>query len=131
MAVTIGGSDYVSLSIPDQLEFMMDNLIQNYNTIKNLSNKALYIHNNIGYLQYFQDCNKRLARILQSLSLLHDKKLLFTFTSATLETIEGYKKSLIIYYDKGSILEPKEYFVEQYQKGLELTYYLKLELKSK
>lgn len=130
-AVTIGKSDYIPLSIPDQLELNMDNLIQNYKTMKNPFDKALYIHNNIAYLQYFQDCNKRLARILQNLSLLHTQKMLFAFTYATQETIDKYKKSLISYYEKGDFLPSKKFFIDEYQKTLELTYHFKPEFRIK
>ncbi|RLA06796.1 MAG: hypothetical protein DRQ51_08180 [Gammaproteobacteria bacterium] len=32
--------------------------------IKNPFNQAIYLHNNLAYLQYFSDSNKRLARVM-------------------------------------------------------------------
>lgn len=123
--VSIGGSDYIPTTIPDQLESSLDIIINNYNSIQNPFDKAIYIHNNIAYLQYFLDCNKRLARMLQNLSLIRDNKAPFTLTGGNEKlTINNYKDALISYYEKGDYKPYKHFFIDQYKKGLELIKYL-------
>ncbi|RDU74128.1 hypothetical protein CQA57_03305 [Helicobacter anseris] len=115
--VYISGSDYIPLSNADQLEIQMDKILQNYHQIKNPFDKAIYIHNNVAYLQYFQDCNKRLSRILQNLSLIKDKKMILSFTDLNKKKIDTYKSALIAYYEKSDEKRYKKFFIKEQQKN--------------
>lgn len=121
IAVTIGNSDYIPLNNPQELEIQMDSILATYQTISNPFNKAIYIHNNIAYLQYFEDCNKRLARTLQNLSLMLDNKPFLSYNAARAETeIKAqYKDSLLAYYEKGDTLPYSQFFTSEYTKTLQ------------
>lgn len=121
IAVTIGNSDYIPLHNPQELEVQMDKMLQCYTQIHNPFDKAIYIHNNIAYLQYFQDCNKRLARTLQNLSLLNDGLPFISFNASRAETeIKAqYKDCMLCYYEKGETKPYVDFFVAEYIKTLE------------
>jgi len=74
--VLIKGSDYIPLSDSITLESELDRMLGIYQTIQDPYDKALYIHNNLAYLQYFADVNKRTARTMLNLSLKCDDKML-------------------------------------------------------
>jgi Fic family protein len=65
--VTIRGTDYLPLSDAIILDQEMDRLFAIYKTIKNPYDKALYLHNNLAYLEYFIDVNKRTARLIMNI----------------------------------------------------------------
>lgn len=121
IAVTIGSSDYVPLNDPQELDWQMDRMLEYYASITNPFDRAIYLHNNIAYLQYFQDCNKRLARTLQNLSLLNDGLPFVSFNArrAQTEIKAQYKDSMLCYYETG---DPKPYtafFLAEYTSTLE------------
>ena len=121
LAVMIGNSEYVPLNNPLELELQMERMISYYQKINNPFDKAIYIHNNTAYLQYFQDCNKRLARILQNLSLINDNMpfLSLNASRAQTEIKVQYKDAMIAYYESGDNKPYVGFFVSEYTKTLE------------
>ncbi|MGI0407296.1 Fic family protein [Helicobacter himalayensis] len=121
LAVTIGSSEYVPLSNPLELELQMERMISYYQKIDNPFDKAIYIHNNTAYLQYFQDCNKRLARILQNLSLINDNMpfLSLNASRAQTEIKAQYKDAMIAYYERGDSKPYTSFFISEYTKTLQ------------
>jgi len=111
--VLIKGSNYIPLNNALQLESEMDRILQIYKTIKNPFDKSLYIHNNLAYLQYFSDVNKRTARVLLNLSLKCDNKMLLIPQE---ELIPLYVEGILEYYEKGTYKNLKEFFIKSYQK---------------
>lgn len=69
-SVTISGTDYTPLSNPQSLDTELKWLLQEAPKIGNPFDRAVYLHNNLAYLQYFKDCNKRTARNCMTLSLM-------------------------------------------------------------
>lgn len=118
--VFIGNSDYVPLNNPYELETQMDRMLNIYHSIKNPYNQAIYIHNNIAYLQYFEDCNKRLARLVQNLSLLNNNLAFVSYNALNAESkiMGAYKDSLLAYYEKGDVMLYKNFFVSEYKNTL-------------
>lgn len=118
--VIISNSEYRPLDNPHELELQSDIMLDIYKTICNPFDKAIYIHNNIAYLQYFQDCNKRLARLVQSLSLIHDKMPFLSYNAfiAAAEIAARYKDSLLAYYEHGDTKPYTEFFISEYSKTL-------------
>jgi len=47
------------LATKEKLDDELNYLFKVSESISNPFNQALYIHNNLAYLQYFTDCNKR------------------------------------------------------------------------
>ncbi len=110
--VTIRGTDYRPLTDGLLLDQEMDRLFQIYHTIQNPYDKALYLHNNLAYLQYFIDVNKRTARLMLNISLKADGKMILIPKD---EYIPIYVGSILEYYEQGSYQQSKEFFIKSYQ----------------
>ena len=111
--VLIKGSDYIPLSDSTTLESELDRLLSIAKTISNPYDKALYMHNNLAYLQYFADVNKRTARTVLNLSLICDGKMLLIPSE---EYITLYIEGILDYYEKADVTKSKEFFMQSYQK---------------
>jgi len=111
--VFIKGSDYIPLSNNISLESELDRVISISQNINNPYDKSLYLHNNIAYLQYFIDVNKRTARTIMSLSLKIDNKMILIPDE---ENISTYIEGILDYYENGKIDKSKEFFIKSYQK---------------
>ena len=116
--VLIKGSDYIPLNDAISLESQMDRMITISQTIQNPYDKALYIHNNLAYLQYFADVNKRTARTMLNLSLKCDNKM---FLIPDEDLITTYIDGILEYYEQGKSSYSKEFFIKSYQKMDTLT----------
>ena len=90
----------------------MDRVLEIAQSIDNPYDKALYLHNNLAYLQYFVDVNKRTARTMLNLSLICDKKMLLIPQE---ELIGTYVEGILEYYEYGTNLKSKEFFIRSYQ----------------
>ena len=110
--VTIRGSDYLPLSDSLMLDQEMDRLFEIYQTIPNPYDKALYLHNNIAYLQYFADVNKRTARLMMNVSLKDEGKMIVIPKD---EYIPIYVGSILEYYEEGSYRLSREFVLRSYQ----------------
>jgi len=110
--VTIRGTDYLPLSDTIILDQEMDRLFAIYKTIKNPYDKALYLHNNLAYLQYFIDVNKRTARLMMNISLKADGKMILIPRD---EYISIYVGSILEYYEEGTYELSKEFVLKSYQ----------------
>ncbi len=114
--VLIKGSDYIPLSSYIELESELDRVVQIYHSIESSFDKALYIHNNLAYLQYFADVNKRTARNMLNLSLMCEKKMMLIPQE---ELISLYVEGILEYYEQGSYNKQKEFFIKSYRAVLE------------
>jgi len=110
--VTIRGSDYLPLADSFMLEHEMDRVFEIYQTIENPYDKALYLHNNLAYLQYFIDVNKRTARLMMNVSLKANNKMILIPKE---EYISIYVGSILEYYEQGTYQQSKEFFMKSYQ----------------
>ncbi len=109
--VTIRGTDYMPISDAIVLDQEMDRLFKIYHTIENSYDKALYLHNNLAYLQYFIDVNKRTARLMMNVSLKADGKMILIPKD---EYIPIYVGSILEYYDEGTYHLSKEFMLKSY-----------------
>ena len=116
-SVNITGTGYIPLDVTvklvQELDYLTKVATENYS---NPFEKAVYLHNNIAYLQYFIDGNKRTARNLLTFSLMQDHQFPFLFNEGKSSC---YIDSLIHYYETGDYNEFKKYFIETYQKTIE------------
>jgi len=110
--VTIRGTDYLPISDAIILDQEMDRLFEIYHTIENPYDKALYLHNNLAYLQYFIDVNKRTARLMMNVSLKSDGKMILIPRE---EYISIYVGSILEYYEEGTYELSKEFILKSYQ----------------
>lgn len=119
----ISGCDYVPLESGDRLYSEMGYLFECYQTIKNPFEKAMYLHNNLAYLQYFEDCNKRTARIMQFISLKNDGVMPLILTQDNKELYTQYRGALVHYYETGDYKPSKEFFIQNYAKMVDYFQY--------
>lgn len=110
--VTIRGTDYLPLADSFRLEQEMDRLFAVYQTIENPYDRALYLHNNLAYLQYFIDVNKRTARLMLNVSLKADGRMILIPHE---ESIPLYVASILEYYEQGTYRQSKAFFIKSYQ----------------
>ena len=110
--VTIRGTDYLPLLDALLLEQEIDRLFAIYATIENPYDKALYLHNNLAYLQYFIDVNKRTARLMMNISLKSEGKMILIPKD---EYIPIYVGSILDYYEEGAYDLSKEFMLKSYQ----------------
>lgn len=115
--VAIMGSDYIPLTTKEKLEDELNYMFKKLESIDNPFNQALYLHNNLAYLQYFTDCNKRTARIMLNVVLKHNNKMLYIPDE---ERIKGYLNSIVTYYETGNHNLFKKYFIANYQKVIKM-----------
>jgi len=115
--VTIMGCDYIPLATKEKLDDELNYLFKISDTIENPFNKALYIHNNLAYLQYFTDCNKRTARIMLNVVLKENNKMIYIPDE---ESVKEYLKSIVNYYETGDYTLFKKYFINSYKKVIEM-----------
>jgi len=110
--VTIMGCDYIPLATKEKLEDELNYLFKISQEIINPFNKALYIHNNLAYLQYFTDCNKRTARVMLNVVLKDSNKMIFIPNE---ESVREYLGSIVNYYETGNYKLFKDYFIKSYK----------------
>lgn len=100
--VFISATGYVPSDIPQQLEAGFDLIASEYEKIDNAFEKAVYIHQNLAYLQYFIDHNKRTARNMSAYSLLRAGKMPVMFTQ---RSSNEYVTAVLDYYES----DPADY----------------------
>ncbi|MFK5977128.1 MAG: Fic family protein [Sulfurovum sp.] len=115
--VTITGCNYIPLSTKERLEDELNYLFKISQTISNPFNKALYIHNNLAYLQYFTDCNKRTARVMLNIVLKDSQNMIYIPDE---ESVREYLKSIVSYYETGDYRLFKSYFINSYKKVVDM-----------
>lgn len=115
-SVKIGLCEYKPLTNPQQLENELNYLINISQKYEDPFEKALYLHNNLSYLQYFTDCNKRTARNVMAFSLI--KENLFPCLFSLSNPID-YSKSIVNYYETGNYDQFKNYFINSYEKTIQ------------
>jgi Fic family protein len=113
--VTIKASSYIPLATKEKLDDELNYMLKKYQTIEEPFNRALYIHCNLAYLQYFKDCNKRTARMMLNISLKSDDMMLYIPNE---EKIGDYLKAIVEYYETGSYYRFKRYFVDAYAEAI-------------
>lgn len=119
----ISGCNYLPLESGEKLYGEMGYLFDAYNTISNPFEKAMYLHNNLAYLQYFEDCNKRTARMMQFISLKNDGIMPLVLTQDNRELYTQYRGALVHYYETGDYTLSKEFFIQNYEKMLDYFQY--------
>jgi len=115
--VMITGCNYIPLATKEKLDDELNYLFKVSDTIENPFNKALYIHNNLAYLQYFTDCNKRTSRLMLNVVLKDSLNMIYIPDE---ESVKEYLKSIVAYYETGNYALFKKYFINSYKKVIEM-----------
>ncbi|WP_290003454.1 Fic family protein [Faucicola atlantae] len=112
--VLISATNYRPSSIPQQLEAGLNLIASEYEKIQNPFEKAVYVHQNLAYLQYFIDHNKRTARNMSAYSLLKAGKMPVMFTE---RSQNEYVTAVLDYYesDPSDYSAFANYFISAYE----------------
>jgi fido (protein-threonine AMPylation protein) len=109
--VGVTGSRYVPLSVSTQLGEALLDLCQAINRLVDPYSKALLALIGISYIQPFEDGNKRTARLLANAILLTYQLAPLSYRSVDVVT---YRESMLVFYEKNSLVPMRNIFVEQY-----------------
>lgn len=115
----ISGTSYMPLNYGQKLNDEMEFLFSQYKKIENPFEKAIYLHNNLCYLQYFEDCNKRTARSMQFLSFKNSGIMPLIIIEDDKEIYRQYRLSVVEYYDTGNYEKYIDFFIQTYEKEFE------------
>lgn len=115
-SVQISGTDYTPLSNPQTLDGELNYLIATAEKIPNPFDKALYLHNNLAYLQFFRDCNKRTARNTMNFILMKANLFPCVFLP---DSYQNYANAILQYYETGQYDFFKHYFLNSYERTID------------
>lgn len=112
--VFVSSTRYVPSDIPQQLESGLDMIASEYQKVTNPFEKAVYVHQNLAYLQYFIDHNKRTARNMSAYSLLQGGKMPVMFTE---RSQNAYVTAVLDYYEseQADYTTFVSYFISAYE----------------
>jgi len=111
-AVQIGASNYTPLADAGRLRTEMVFILAEAEKYNNAFERAIYLHCNLAYLQYFRDSNKRTARMMQTACLVRGG-ILPLFFKDTL--IDKYQRATVQYYETGDYAPYVDFFKENYE----------------
>jgi Fic family protein len=109
--VGIIGSKYKPLDNKYQIHEALLSLMNAVNSMKDPYSKALTILVGISYIQPFEDGNKRTARLLCNAILLSENCAPLSYRSVS---EKDYRESILVFYEKNSLVPMKKIFIEQY-----------------
>lgn len=111
-AVTIGATTYEPPADSGRLRSEIKFILPEANKYSDPFEKAIYLHCNLAYLQYFRDGNKRTSRMMQTASLVQANTLPLFFN----DTLIGkYQRATIQYYETGDYAPYVSFFKENYE----------------
>lgn len=109
--IGIVGTKYRPLDNRYQINEALEALLKIVNKMNNTFSKALTFLMGISYIQPFEDGNKRAARLLCNAMLLVGDCAPLSYRSVD---EDYYRKSILVFYEKNSLVPIKEIFIEQY-----------------
>lgn len=110
--VTISGSEYIPLATPYALEDELEKILTIAKSISNPFAQAVYVHCNLAYLQYFEDGNKRVSRLMQT-AVLSAHKITPIFLQES--SVQAYLLAVLSYYETGDYAQYKKLFIQEYE----------------
>lgn len=114
--IKISGTEYKPLSSSKMLDTELNYLLNISGKYDNPFEKAIYLHNNLAYLQYFVDCNKRTARNISSFELLRNEIFPCLYSKGS---GQEYISNLLKYYETGDYSDFKNYFISTFEKSIQ------------
>ena len=109
--VGILGSSYHPLSVPSQIREELEALLRAVGRAKDVYTKALMMLVGISYIQGFEDGNKRTARLCANAILIANNCAPLSYRSVE---EDFYKESILVFYEKQSLVPMAKIFLEQY-----------------
>lgn len=115
-SVGIIGTNYRPLDNVYQIKDALQQLVEIINETENPVEKALIAVLMISYIQPFEDGNKRTSRLLGNALLLANGYCPLSYRSV--DEVE-YKKAIILFYERNSVLYFKGMFIDQFKQAVE------------
>ena len=109
--VGITGTNYAPLEIGFQIQEALDSLYESIERSSTSYQKALLALVGLSYIQPFADGNKRTARLLANAFLVSDNLAPLSYRNVD---EKDYRESILVFYERNSIVPMKEIFIEQY-----------------
>lgn len=119
--VTISSCEYTPPADPKILWEELKFIIAESKKYEDVFERAIYLHCNIAYLQFFKDGNKRTARMTQTSTLVGGgvAPVLFNF-----KFVDLYRAAVVHYYETGDYEPYKMFFFKNYKTSLKSIDYL-------
>lgn len=115
-AVTIGATNYKPPADAGRLRSEAKFILPEANKYTDPFERAIYLHCNLAYLQYFRDGNKRTARMMQTAALMQGNMLPLFFNDAL---IDRYQRTTIQHYETGDYTPYISFFKDNYEIAIE------------
>lgn len=112
--VSIGGSVYFPLGIPQLISECFDQILNKARAIQNPFEQAFFLMVHLPYLQPFEDVNKRVSRLAANLPLIRDNLSPLSFVDVPEKT---YINGLIGVYELNRIELLREIFIWAYERS--------------
>ncbi len=109
--VRISGTDYVPPRDVYEIRFKLSEVLYRQTELENPLERAVYLHCNIARIQPFIDCNKRTARLVESIVMMNAG--LIPVYSAKDADILNYRKGLISFYENETYSLYTDYFLDR------------------
>jgi Fic family protein len=110
-AITIGASTYQPLANPIRLKEEMKALFSENAKYTDPFERAMHLHCNLAYLQFFRDGNKRTARLMQTACLVQAGVTPLFFSDGL---IGDYMHAVVDYYETGRYSKYVSFFEKNY-----------------
>lgn len=110
-AVRISGTEYVSPKNQQEIKSKLNEILFQQEGLINPLEKVVYLHCNIARLQLFIDGNKRISRMIESITLMNAD--IIPVYSAKDPDILNYRKGLIAFYETEDYSKYADYFLNR------------------
>lgn len=109
--VRISGTEYIPPRDVYEIRFKLSEVLYRQTELDNPLERAVYLHCNIAKIQPFIDCNKRTARLVESIAMMNAG--IIPVYSAREADILNYRKGLVSFYENGAYDLYADYFLER------------------
>lgn len=110
-AIIIGASRYRPLPDAQRLRTELHAILTEAEKYADPFKKAIYLHCNLAYLQYFRDGNKRTARMMQTVAMAQAGVMPLLFSDTL---IDQYLRAIVSYYETGQYSPYVAFFKANY-----------------
>ena len=110
-AIIIGASRYRPLPDAQRLRTELKFILAQAQAYADPFEKAIYLHCNLAYLQYFRDGNKRTARMMQTAAMAQAGVMPLLFSDTL---IDQYLRAIVSYYETGQYSPYVAFFKQNY-----------------
>ena len=115
--VRISGTEYIPPRDIYEIRYKLSEILYKQHEIQNPLERAVFLHCNIARIQPFIDCNKRTARMVESISMMNNG--LIPVYSAQDADLLHYRKGLMHFYETEDYSQYADYFLDRQIKRLE------------